>query len=132
MHLTLTEEGKGIDNFDSSAEITTTDDGSAKRVRTFNLTGAPGIETPLPDYLFMADKALEMIGQCSSSNEYEITEENGIRYLKANVEHFIMGYSCNVDIIIGIDQNGMLVRFSEKNDETTYYDMTLTNITLDP
>ena len=132
VHLTLTEEGKGIDNFDSSAEITTTDDGSAKRVRTFNLTGAPGIETPLPDYLFMADKALEMIGQCSSSNEYEITEENGIRYLKANVEHFIMGYSCNVDIIIGIDQNGMLVRFSEKNDETTYYDMTLTNITLEP
>ena len=139
VHLTLTEEGKSIDNidnsidnFDSSAEITTTDDGNAKRVRRFNLTGAPGIETPLPDYLFMADKALEMIGQCSSSNEYEITEENGIRYLKMNTTHYTMSYSCNVDVVIGIDENGMLVRFSEKSNDTTYYDMTLNNITLDP
>ena len=49
-----------------------------------------------------------------------------------NTTHYTMTYSCNVDVVIGIDQNGMLVRFSEKNNDTTYYDMTLNNITLDP
>ena len=131
VNLTLTEEGKGIDNFDNASEITTSDDGTVKRERRFNLTGAPGIETPLPDYQFMVDKACEMIGQYNSNNDYELTEENGIRYLKMNTTHYTMTYSCNVDVVIGIDQNGMLVRFSEKNNDTTYYDMKLNNINVD-
>lgn len=132
VHLTLTEEGKGIDNFDNACEITTSDDGTVKRERLFNLTGAPGIETPLPDYQFIADRAYDFIGLCQATENYDITEENGIRYLKMNATHYTMTYSCNVDVVIGIDENGMLVRFSEKNNDTTYYDMTLNNITLDP
>jgi hypothetical protein len=132
VHLSLTETGKDLDAFDAVSDITVTNDGNTQRVRRFNLTGAPGIETPLPDYQFMVDKACEMIGQYNSNNDYELTEENGIRYLKMNTTHYTMTYSCNVDVVIGIDQNGMLVRFSEKNNDTTYYDMTLNNITLDP
>ncbi|NLT09594.1 MAG: hypothetical protein GXY08_08840 [Ruminococcus sp.] len=132
VNLSLTETGKDLDAFDAVSDITVTNDGNTQCVRRFNLTGVPGIETPLPDYQFIVDKALEMIGQCNSNNNYEITEENGIRYLKMNATHYTMTYSCNVDVVIGIDENGMLVRFSEKSNDTTYYDMTLNNITLNP
>lgn len=132
VNLSLTETGKDLDAFDAVSDITVTNDGNTQRVRRFNLTGAPGIETPLPDYQFIVDRAYDFIGLCQATENYDITEENGIRYLKMNATHYTMTYSCNVDVVIGIDENGMLVRFSEKNNDTTYYDMTLNNITLDP
>ena len=69
---------------------------------------------------------------CITNESCTKWEENGIRYVQASFPDGTMTDQYTTDVTMGIDENGMLVRYKELHDNETFYDMTINELILDP
>ena len=132
VNIIVSESGKDIGLLDSAGELKELANGHFVRTREYNTTSAPGPETAIPDYGCILDRAIYIMTYCITNESCTKWEENGIRYVQASFPDGTMTDQYTTDVTMGIDENGMLVRYKELHDNETFYDMTINELILDP